>query len=309
LIIRSIKCNFNINSKKLKTITTMLRTLLYSFLIFSLWALFGRWYYVCRIKTEVCTCCESGMSAGGRLNTLRLTKEGGADILRGYDQFAFAEGSATPDMNANNEKFLKETAAYLKANPDAILTVTACSRATENTSYGPLRADAIQKYLLALGVNTAQTKTVPCVSDKNLSTAAAFSISSPNTMVTTPASTTPKQDDYLNISITDENFDFNSAIFHPKGDFVTKASQLKTYTVSHPNVSLTIVGHTDNVGNDAFNLRLGQRRADAVKTYFKKIGVNIKIASSSKGEAEPMSSNDTDAGRAQNRRVNCKIIQ
>lgn len=71
-----------------------------------------------------------------------------------------------------------------------------------------------------------------------------------------------------------------------------------------------LVGHTDNVGGDGPNIALGQRRADIVKDYLIRKGVSpSKILANSKGEAKPIATNDTDQGRAKNRRTELTIIK
>jgi OmpA-OmpF porin, OOP family len=289
-----------------------LRTLSYSFLIFSLWALFGRWYYVCHIRD--CACCKSDVSASARISNLRLSKDGGADILRGYEQFSFSEGATSPDLNENNLAFLDKTANYLKTHPTEMLTITACNRAKEDFSIGQKRAEAIRDALVKLGANPSQLKVVGCISDDTLPNAVTFNLGDSSSKTVVPENkavvlSPVKPDDELNITISDENFAFNSAYFHPKTAFVERTKQLKEYITGHPNVSLTIVGHTDNIGNDAYNMRLGQRRAIAVKTFFQQKGIKVTITPSSKGETEPIATNDNDAGRAQNRRVKCEIIK
>jgi OOP family OmpA-OmpF porin len=65
-----------------------------------------------------------------------------------------------------------------------------------------------------------------------------------------------------------------------------------------------LVGHTDNVGDAAMNKQLGQSRANSIRDELIKNGVEAtKITTSSMGETEPTASNDTDRGRARNRRV------
>jgi len=81
--------------------------------------------------------------------------------------------------------------------------------------------------------------------------------------------------------------------------------ELAQYLQDNPTNTLRIVGHTDNVGSDAYNLNLSQQRADAVKTYLLQKGVppNVIIESLGMGEASPIASNDTSEGRDENRRV------
>lgn len=74
--------------------------------------------------------------------------------------------------------------------------------------------------------------------------------------------------------------------------------------------TIRIGGHTDNVGADDYNQKLSQQRADAVKDYLGKQGLDTgSLQSVGYGELQPIASNDTEAGRAQNRRISFDIIQ
>ncbi|WP_171996322.1 OmpA family protein [Psychrobacter sp. DAB_AL43B] len=67
---------------------------------------------------------------------------------------------------------------------------------------------------------------------------------------------------------------------------------------------VTIIGHTDNVGNPSGNLTLSNQRAEAVKQYL--IGRNIdaaRLSTAGKGDADPIASNDNEEGRTRNRRI------
>lgn len=65
-----------------------------------------------------------------------------------------------------------------------------------------------------------------------------------------------------------------------------------------------LMGHTDNVGNDEFNMKLGQSRSDAIKKYLIDKGVKgSQIKTGSKGKSSPIESNETEEGRAKNRRT------
>jgi outer membrane protein OmpA-like peptidoglycan-associated protein len=71
-----------------------------------------------------------------------------------------------------------------------------------------------------------------------------------------------------------------------------------------PNQRITIVGHTDNVGGEALNNRLSLERAASVRDYLRTHGVDTsRVVVNGRGEAEPIASNDSAAGRAENRRV------
>lgn len=80
--------------------------------------------------------------------------------------------------------------------------------------------------------------------------------------------------------------------------------------VQHPTLRVRVVGHTDNVGTRETNLELSKRRAEAVKAYLMKRGVEAdRIETLGEGPDSPMTSNSTRQGRQQNRRIEFQIIQ
>ncbi|HEX6536232.1 MAG TPA: OmpA family protein [Gemmatimonadaceae bacterium] len=101
-------------------------------------------------------------------------------------------------------------------------------------------------------------------------------------------------------------YDFDSYRVRPEAgrNLENLASSLDKY----PNTDLLIVGHTDSVGDLAYNQQLSERRAIAAADYLAAHGVSRdRIHTSGRGESEPVASNDTDAGRQKNRRVEVAI--
>ena len=77
----------------------------------------------------------------------------------------------------------------------------------------------------------------------------------------------------------------------------------------NPETNVLILGHTDNTGADTYNMDLSVRRAEAVKTYLATNSVDIsRMSTLGKGDSEPIAENNSDDGRAQNRRVEIVII-
>ena len=75
-----------------------------------------------------------------------------------------------------------------------------------------------------------------------------------------------------------------------------------------PASSVDILGHTDSVGNEAYNMQLSQRRAAAVTRYLSSKGVDVsRITSIGRGEEAPIADNATKEGRAKNRRIEFKV--
>lgn len=86
-------------------------------------------------------------------------------------------------------------------------------------------------------------------------------------------------------------------------------NDLKTFLTENPQLRIRIVGHTDNVGSDQFNLKLSEGRAQSVKDALVKRGVAPeRIETLGMGKRQPIATNDTEEGRAQNRRVELVIL-
>jgi outer membrane protein OmpA-like peptidoglycan-associated protein len=79
---------------------------------------------------------------------------------------------------------------------------------------------------------------------------------------------------------------------------------------AHPEYRILVIGHTDNVGTDRFNQRLSEGRANSVRNDLIQRGIDPeRIEAEGRGESQPITTNDTDEGRAQNRRVEFILIQ
>jgi outer membrane protein OmpA-like peptidoglycan-associated protein len=99
-------------------------------------------------------------------------------------------------------------------------------------------------------------------------------------------------------------FDQSDLSSSAEGNLRKLADVLQKY----PDTDIEIQGHTDNKGTDAYNQSLSQRRASAVANYLRGQGVgSSRIVTKGYGESAPVASNDSDDGRAQNRRVNFLI--
>ena len=105
----------------------------------------------------------------------------------------------------------------------------------------------------------------------------------------------------------DALFDFDKSVVKPAGKATLNSLVEKLKNI---NVEIIVaVGHTDSVGTDAYNQKLGQRRAEAVKAYLVSQGVPAnRIYTDSKGESQPIADNRTREGRAKNRRVEVEVV-
>ncbi|MEI7486929.1 MAG: OmpA family protein [Chryseobacterium sp.] len=88
----------------------------------------------------------------------------------------------------------------------------------------------------------------------------------------------------------------------------TNLDKLAKVLVDNPDTNINVYGHTDSKGADDYNMKLSQRRAEAVKAYLSSKGIaSSRMFAKGEGESMPVATNDTDEGRAKNRRVEFAI--
>jgi len=105
------------------------------------------------------------------------------------------------------------------------------------------------------------------------------------------------------------NFEFGKATLtaSAKRQLNSFAQSVKASNVAPSSV--TVVGHTDSVGSEKYNQKLSNERAHSVASYLSSLGIpRNTMQISGRGESQPVASNKTKAGRAQNRRVDIKVV-
>ena len=109
--------------------------------------------------------------------------------------------------------------------------------------------------------------------------------------------------DVLRITMTNQTaFDTDSTSIKP--GFHSTMDKLSDVVVRYGKTTLTVVGHTDNVGSNDYNQKLSERRSRSVAQYLESRRVNgMRLALAGKGETQPIASNAIEGGRQQNRRV------
>ena len=104
------------------------------------------------------------------------------------------------------------------------------------------------------------------------------------------------------------NFDFDKSNVKPQ--YFELLNNLKDF-IEQNNYEVTIVGHTDSIGSNAYNFKLSRRRAESVKAKLLEFGLTEDriVGIEAMGEEQPIATNETKEGRAQNRRVEFKLVQ
>lgn len=106
-----------------------------------------------------------------------------------------------------------------------------------------------------------------------------------------------------------DNVYFDSGKSTLRSESFTELDELVSYMKWKENEKIEIGGHTDNVGTDADNLKLSQQRAEAIRQYLIKKGIQpTRVIAKGYGASEPVADNSTDEGRQKNRRTEVKIL-
>lgn len=110
------------------------------------------------------------------------------------------------------------------------------------------------------------------------------------------------------ITIEGANFDTSSAKLKPSAS--EQLDEVVGFANKYQDATLTVVGHTDSLGNEKNNQALSTRRAESVKAYLVSKGISAgRIVTEGKGSANPIGDNKTEAGRAKNRRVEINSVE
>lgn len=235
-------------------------------------------------------------------------------IARCGTDFQFVLHEAETNMNSELERLIDKTAVFLQNHPTRRLVLTGCYGAEEkvrNTRLGLERADWVKQKLLLLGIPAIQLKTRQNIkeplhlTDNKVTKAVLFSFEN-----------MPAQDQLLEEIKANLQEQKVVLYFEPSQQRLKLTptqkhffEQLNSFLIAYPKQKIKITGYTDNQGGTRQNIRLGRERARFVKNFLLGEGFDDDdIVASSEGENNPVSSNETDEGRAKNRRVEIELI-
>ncbi len=303
-------------------------------IVFVFWTGLARRYYVCTIKGE---CQPPAPEVDSSFldslpKTLDLTA-GTEVLLNDYPQFYFDYASHAYTYVDGNEKFLGMVATFLREHPDPNIRlqvtgyqtqqeVDAVSTSNLYNNLGLARAQTIiDKLIEEYNVPATRLEARAALTDQiPIRTPLSFEILG---YIATDIAATAEDTAFLEqikLSVKDitydskgAKFDYNSGEFEPSASFGVYVDSLQGYFSRNPDDYLLIIGHTDSKGGEAYNQRLGLRRAQSVKDYLAARNIRVLIETKSKGETDPLVVDHDEQGRydteamAKNRRVNILV--
>lgn len=129
----------------------------------------------------------------------------------------------------------------------------------------------------------------------------------PDEQFAEPFAVTVKFEPKRSYTLDNVHFDFGKSSLRPES--FSELNELVSYMEWKKDDKIEIAGHTDNVGNDADNLKLSQQRAETIKQYLVKKGINAsRVIAKGYGAAQPVADNNTEEGRQRNRRTEVRIL-
>ncbi|MEO1715001.1 MAG: OmpA family protein, partial [Bacteroidota bacterium] len=288
-----------------------MRTFVVGFLLFIVYALGARWYFMCEIRQQ----CEDKQEVIlKRPQTLTLRYQDSI-LLEGYDQFWFAKDSIRPDLNMDNRRFISDVFRYFDYHPEQNLTIM--GRMLESEVDAPAgffenialaRAAQVELLLESAGMERGRIYL-------DYETIAYDTLWEPMDLFVANVDSNRLQElqfSFEDMTYPDANFEYNSAVFTPGEGFLNYADSVQVYLDQNPDYRMRIIGHTDSIASQAYNEDLGMRRAESVAIFFRDRGVSAEIMTQSMGETDPVAPNtvngeDNPDGRHKNRRVNLKL--
>lgn len=205
---------------------------------------------------------------------------------------------------------------YLNDNPSKMVDITGHYTSNEkNTSAFPnlglARANAVKNYFVSHGMSSKMLNTYGKLNDSLIPDASDLYYGPLSYTINTRDANDSSEADGLKV-LNDEivanplilYFDTASASINLNAEQRLKVAKMVRYLDKTDDSSIKSIGHSDNTGDRETNIRLGLDRAEFAKNYLVSNGISsTKINSSSKGPDEPIADNNTEEGKAKNRRV------
>ncbi|RLJ65402.1 OmpA family protein [Lacinutrix venerupis] len=211
---------------------------------------------------------------------------------------------------------IEKMSTYLNDNPGKAIDITGYYTSEENNTsafpnLGLARANAIKNYFVSHGMSSKMINTYGKLND-NLTPddsniyygPVSYSIITKDENDTSEADALKELHDEIIADPLVLYFNTASASINLDVKQREKIFKMVKYVDKLDSASIKIIGHTDNTGNRENNIRLGLDRAEFAKNYLVSNGVSSsKIKTSSEGPDKPIADNNTDEGKAKNRRV------
>lgn len=201
---------------------------------------------------------------------------------------------------------------HLSNNTDKVIGITGFYKSDEEnaTAYpnlGIARANSVKNYFVSNGIASSQINTLGKLVDDMVAEEGIY-LGPVSYGITAKAKNGDEELKMLYDKIKANplvlHFDSGQASINLTAEQRQKVADISRYLDKVEDATCNVIGHTDNTGQRAINIKLGQNRAEFAKNYLMQNGIkDAKIKTGSEGPDDPIASNTTEEGRSKNRRV------
>lgn len=281
-----------------------MKILLAGFLAFSVWTAISIHWYVCKIK-QLCEQQEQPAKADSKTipASYSFFVLDGADTVARFAEPVYAiRDKGAIDLPSSTAGLYDSIVAYLAGRPDKMILIRSLddpgeSPPASDDDLGVLRGDLIRLELRQKGLEPGRVEIETGSAQLNFRNER-----SGNAIELVVVDLARDPGPFI------VNFPSDASTPQATSDLPDYIARLKNFLENQPEKSVLITGFTDNSGNAAYNRTLGLQRAEAVKQMLADSGIApVRLRTGSGGEDNPVASNDTEDGKAQNRRVIIRI--
>ncbi|WP_025762796.1 OmpA family protein [Dyadobacter tibetensis] len=283
------------------------------------WIGAATWWHNCHIKF---LCDESFLPTTHLASTDSYPEfkinDGASFSVNSVSNFGFARSGSVPQILPIKPQ-LDSLVAYLNRNPSKRIELKGYYHTAESNpgtwpNLGIARAEAMKAWFVEMGIDGNRISTAGVLHEELVfeadSLRGGLEIGFVNPQEASFGTEKELADQQKFGSIfepLDLYFSTGSSQYIRNADNESFVEHAMAYLKDHPDKKLLLIGHTDNTGNEASNLSLSRRRAEAVKQVLVQRGMaREQIAIEGKGQQQPKADNNTPRGRSINRR--CSII-
>lgn len=286
----------------------------YALVFFLILALIA-WQFHLFFGEKICGICKADQEQNEAEPNESIKKLTAFQItdLEGNELFKFPEGFAINSMNGEvdipeNLAGIKDSVfIFLNKNQDKELLISAKFLENEGENRGLDRANFLKNFLES-GSGINPNKIIPEAVMSDFSYDDSNNYAEGISMLFRNCSDETKEKVVQSIVNKNLYTDFGSTEFKADRTLQAYAFELKNHLSTNSDVRASVTGHTDNIGESDTNYTLGLKRAQNVVDYLVSQGISEdQIKAYSKGETEPLESNETEEGRAKNRRITISV--
>lgn len=218
---------------------------------------------------------------------------------------AASQDNQPKETKTNDKAAVNVTVTNMKGKPSKGEQIVFAARGSGKFFSG--HTDAGGKFSLQLPAGETYLISVKSITDSTKYGIIEIPLLEPGQFFTEPFKVNIQFEPARSYTLKDVHFDVGKATLRPES--FTALNELLGYLQYKEDIKVEIAGHTDNTGNDNDNLKLSRQRAETIRNYLVKKGIQpARLLAKGYGASQPVADNETEEGRQLNRRTEVRIL-